>query len=327
MSTNTDWLEVILGSSSAELTWQKIFEKLQELALNSSSATQLHKDTIAPDRLLAESAWNLWQSYLTVAPRTSVALKEWWQAFPATNSAVLILDALSLRQLPALLAGAKARNITPVGVRVTGAEAPSDTDQFARALGAASRSSLQYNGAATTFKFQKPGLYTEVLSLPFIDSLGSIPVNNNLFIWHSWLDDLVHLHKDNPDQVYTASCSALQGDDFWAFVDRLRTGRRLVITADHGYAESLQFSSEAKDPIEIGALRDVLGASRYKKIQQPWSWHFMPPVVLSLNQHYVVIGQKKWTVQGGFPRTCHGGLSLLEIAVPFIELPAIGANH
>jgi hypothetical protein len=26
-------------------------------------------------------------------------------------------------------------------------------------------------------------------------------------------------------------------------------------------------------------------------------------------------------VQGGFPHVCHGGLSLLEVAVPFIELP------
>ena len=28
------------------------------------------------------------------------------------------------------------------------------------------------------------------------------------------------------------------GDDFWAFVDRMRKGRRLVITSDHGYATS-----------------------------------------------------------------------------------------
>ena len=28
----------------------------------------------------------------------------------------------------------------------------------------------------------------------------------------------------------------LSSDDFWAFVERLATGRRLVITSDHGYA-------------------------------------------------------------------------------------------
>jgi hypothetical protein len=40
------------------------------------------------------------------------------------------------------------------------------------------------------------------------------------------------------------------------------------------------------------------------------------------NQH-VVLGQRKWKVQSGFPHICHGGMSLLEIAVPYMELPAL----
>jgi hypothetical protein len=39
------------------------------------------------------------------------------------------------------------------------------------------------------------------------------------------------------------------------------------------------------------------------------------------NGWVVVVGQRKWDVQGGFPHLCHGGLTLLEAAVPFIELP------
>ncbi len=35
------------------------------------------------------------------------------------------------------------------------------------------------------------------------------------------------------------------------------------------------------------------------------------------------MGQRKWTVQGGFPFLCHGGMSLLEVAVPFIEFPSL----
>ena len=49
----------------------------------------------------------------------------------------------------------------------------------------------------------------------------------------------------------------------------------------------------------------------------------MPPTVLNHNGHLVVMGQTKWKVQGGFPQVCHGGLSLLEVAVPFIELPPV----
>jgi hypothetical protein len=50
----------------------------------------------------------------------------------------------------------------------------------------------------------------------------------------------------------------------------------------------------------------------------------MPPIVVTHNEHHIVMGQRKWKVQGGgFPHVCHGGLSLPEVAVPFIELPSL----
>jgi hypothetical protein len=51
----------------------------------------------------------------------------------------------------------------------------------------------------------------------------------------------------------------------------------------------------------------------------PWQERFMPPIVVS----HIVMGQRKWKDQGGFPHVFHGGLSLLEVAVPFIELPPL----
>jgi len=86
--------------------------------------------------------------------------------------------------------------------------------------------------------------------------------------------DEIHGLKKLPDQICKAAASTtLQDDGFWKFVDRLRQGRRLVVTSDHG--------------------------------------------------HHIIMGQRKWKVQGGFPHVCHGGLSLLEVAVPFIELPPL----
>jgi hypothetical protein len=49
----------------------------------------------------------------------------------------------------------------------------------------------------------------------------------------------------------------------------------------------------------------------------------MPPLILTENGYHIVIGQRKWKVQSGFPNLSHGGLSLLEVAVPFIELPPL----
>jgi len=317
------WVQLILDAPSISEGWKNIFGRLSDLALSSSSPVELHNHTVTPDRILAESAWELWTSYQQKAPKTATLLKNWCSEPSPTGRAVLVLDALSLRELSPLLGGAENRGIKPVNVRVTGSEVPSDTDQFARALGASSRSSLSNNGAPSGFAPFDGSVYTDVISLPFEDSAGGIPAASNLFIWHTWLDDLIHVHKKLPDQIYKVSSVTLQGDGFWKFVDRLRQGRKLLITADHGYAVSHLFSSQEMDPDVIETLRSTFGASRYKKATEPWQDHFMPPLVTTQNGWHVVIGQRKWKVQGGFPHLCHGGLSLLEVAVPFVELPPL----
>jgi hypothetical protein len=58
-------------------------------------------------------------------------------------------------------------------------------------------------------------------------------------------------------------------------------------------------------------------------MSEPWQERFMPPIVMTVNGQHVVMGQKKWKVQGAFPDVCHGGMSLMEVAVPYMELPAI----
>jgi hypothetical protein len=106
-------------------------------------------------------------------------------------------------------------------------------------------------------------------------------------------------------------------------VNRLRQGRNLVITADHGYGVGKIFSTEERDPEALEALRAAFGASRCKTALEPWPHHFMPPVVLTQGGFRTVMGQRKWKIQSGFPDICHGGLSLLEVAVPFVEFLAL----
>ena len=318
------WIKPIFHSPAPATAWQSLFEMLGTLSQASTSPEELRKQTIAPDRLLAESAWDLWQEYDSTAPRTSQAIQEWWAKSSATGRATLILDALSLLQLPLLLGGAEMHKITPLSISVTGSEIPSDTDMFARALGVSSRSSLRNNSAPAGFVLRQYEVYTDVLDIPFGDCLGSVPHTPNVFIWHTWLDDLVHVHHKRPEQIFKTSLEVLQSDDFWKFIDRLRQGRRLLITADHGYAVSKLFSTEEKDAGAIASLKETFGASRSCKAGQPWNQRFMPPIALTLNGHHVIVGQRKWKVQGGFPDICHGGLSLLEVAVPFVEFPALG---
>ena len=317
----TDWHEIILSHKSPEGIWQDIFVHLLQISKESDSPVTLHKQTVAGDRLLAESAWKLWNAYNDKAARTSNALVNWWESQPAgINKAILVLDALSLRELAAILGGGHEKGIDPVNISITGSEVPSDTDQFAQALGASSRSSLSNNAKSGSFKLGSE-VYTDVMSHPFEDCVGSVPAVNDVFIWHTWLDDLIHLHKRLPDQIYKTATEAFHSDGFWDFVNRMRQGRKLIITADHGYAVSKLFSTSVSgDAAE--ALKKTFGAKRCTGDGESWDTKLMPPMVLSQNGHHVVMGQTKWRVQGGFPQVCHGGLSLLEVAVPFIELAA-----
>ncbi len=317
---NIEWHDMILNSPSPEKAYEDIFDALLELAQKTPSPVALHDHTVIPDRLLSEAAWELWNAYPEKGVRTSDVLKNWCSETSSTGKAVLILDALSLRELPCLIAGARSRGIEPNSIRVTGSECPTTTNQFARAIGLPSRSALANDGKPGTFALFD-NCYTDVLRIPFEDC--TVPPLSNICIWHTWLDDLIHIQHKLPDQIAKVTETFLQGDGFWGFVNRLRQGRKLIITSDHGYAVSKRFSSEVSDEDAVQILRKTFGASRNKAASQEWHPQFMPPIVMTHNKQLVVMGQWKWKVQGGFPHICHGGMSLLEVAVPFVEVPAL----
>ena len=104
-----DWTGIILDSQSPETAWASIFSSLLDLAKQSSSPVALHDATVIPDRLLSEAAWELWESYPEHAVKTSAMLKDWTSQ--GSGKAVLILDALSLRELPILLSAAAVRGV------------------------------------------------------------------------------------------------------------------------------------------------------------------------------------------------------------------------
>ena len=321
------WAKTILSTRDPESVWSDIFDRLRDLALATPNPQTLHKHTVEPDRLLAESAWSLWQNFPTHAPKVVDELKRFWTSGSSSGTAILILDALSLRELPLILGAAEKRGVTPGKIEVRGSEVPTETDEFAKALGVATRSKLYNNKPPGTFIFGGDDTYTDVLDLPFEDCLSAIKPKPRLFLWHLWPDDLLHRYHDSNDGHTTVARETkkrLASDGFWYFVDRMRKGRRLVITGDHGYAISQFFYTE-KDEETVRLLRQHFHARRcaQETCETKWTEGHLPPLVIAHEGWLVVMGQRKWKVQGGFPHLSHRGLTLLEAAVPFIELPPL----
>jgi hypothetical protein len=308
--------------------WRVIVDQAIEIASKPLAIGNAPSEVVKRDReigaldlFLSSSGWDLWQSFGDSVERTSDRLLRWW-AEPFSAKAVLVLDGLSLRELPWLLQGARERGLTLHEVSASGSELPGETNEFARALGFASRSKLQSNGGGLAHKLQPA--QTETVDLPWKDCEALVGSAPNQVFWHHWPDAKLHdgsgagqglepLTKDVAEQ--------LSSDDFWAFVERLANGRRLVITSDHGYAATGYFPDADG---EVGQFLKQTFSSGRSKSGTGETGPFVPPVALQINSphgaHLLALGRRKWRSQGGYPTLTHGGLSLLEVLSPFVEL-------
>lgn len=327
MALTASALQSLTQGSDAD-AWRVIVGHAVGIASKPLAAGNAPSEVVKRDReigeldlFLSSSGWDLWQSFGDSVERTSDRLVRWW-AEPFSAKAVLILDGLSLRELPWLLQGAMERGFTTHEVSANASELPGETDEFARALGFASRSKLQNNGGGLAHKLQAAS--TESVDLPWKDCAALIGSAPNQIFWHHWPDAKLHdgsgagqglepLTKDVAEQ--------LTSDAFWAFVERLATGRRLVITSDHGYAATGYFPDADGEVSQF--LKQTFSSGRSKKGTGD-TGPFVPPVALQVNKshgvHLLALGRRKWRSQGGYPTLTHGGLSLLEVLSPWVEI-------
>lgn len=290
-----------------------------------ADVTRRDRDLASLDLVLATGAGDLWVAFESTVERTSRALAEWWVGQPP-GRAVLILDGLSLRETPWLIGEAERRGYRVVGARATAAELPAETQPFAMALGFAQRSSLANDGAGQGHCFK--GARTDSVSLPWADCLGLVGAERDWVLWHHWPDDRLHdlAAAGQGLSVLTAECTkSLTDDAFWALIGRLTTGRRLVITSDHGYAATGHFHDSPEAQAKY--LKGLFASGRSAAASDdPAPW--LPSVDLTLTSahgaHRYALGRRKWKSQGGYPTLTHGGLSVLEVLSPFIELARAG---
>jgi hypothetical protein len=317
----------ILNHPPAE-AWQIIISTLWNIFVDPirkdlADAKTTERDRIVGeiDNLLAGAAWSLWQNVIDSPHKTSTQLREFWKEENG-GKAILILDALSLREACWIVEEAGKRDFTIQMQKATLSEIPGDTTPFAKVLGYNQRSSLANNsGKSNLF----PDTYTESVDIPFADCCSLIPPEPKVIFWHHWPDSTIHdfANDGNGGQKLAKSVAdTLTGTEFWNFVERLATGRTLVITGDHGYAHAGLFRDlHNKAQAEYMKKLFKSGRSTVASIEEKHNW--VPPLTYELNAHTLAMGRRKWKSPGGYPTLAHGGLSLLEVAVPFIKINKI----
>ena len=327
-----------LTTGTLEDAWRVIINQAVDIASKPlmvanapSEITKRDREIGTLDHFLSSSGWDLWQAFGSTVERTSDRLMRWWSE-PGYGSggakAVLILDGLSLRELPWLLQGAKERGYSLHEVSANASELPGETNQFARALGFGSRSQLQNNGAGLAHKLAPT--HTECVDMAWKDCAGLLDASPNWVFWHHWPDSKVHDGSgagQGLDTLTRDAAEQLTSDDFWAFVERLATGRRLVITSDHGYAATGYFSDADG---EVGQFLKKTFSSGRSTAGTGDTGPFVPPVAMQIcsphGNHLMALGRWKWKSQGGYPTLTHGGLSLLEVLSPFVEITKNSAS-
>jgi hypothetical protein len=323
-------LDAVLTATPAA-AWSAIFTKLWEIFSAPLTAQHVERDVTDRERkigelelLLSGSAWELWRDYEKSVPRAAQALIEFWQKTPGGKS-ILILDALSLREVPWLLQEAKRRGYQIHQAGARGSELPSDTTPFAKALGFSGRSALENNDAGLAHHLT--GARTESLGSEWSSCVDWIKSAPSIALWHHWPDDRVHQLAEPGEalkQLSREAAQTLTSDPFWKLIERMTDGRRLVITSDHGYAACGLFN-DVSDRDQAAWLKTNFGSMRFAH-GSGTPHHWMPPISLCLTtahgEKQFALGRRKWKSAGGYPTLAHGGLSLLEVAVPFIEISA-----
>ena len=321
--------DAILRANPTE-AWKVLRERAWTLfspplpAVNTAGAILERERLISNlELLLSNSAWELWEHFETVVPRSSEGIIDFWEK-TSGGKAVLILDALSLRETAFILEGAASRGFTVQEAGVRGSELPSDTKFFARALGFGGRASLENDAAGSAHRL--PGARTESINAAWGSCADWVQAAPNVVLWHHWPDHRIH-DLASAGTGFQTLCTEirqqLESDAFWSLLSKLSTGRSLLITSDHGYAVTGQFSDVPSGSDQGKWLKNAFGSSRYA-VGYGEGDPFLPPLSLALDTihgpHRFALGRRRWKSQGGYPTLAHGGLSLLETFVPFITV-------
>ncbi len=330
MKLSNEWLDKVLSKAPAE-AWIDIFSHLktlvpQEVQDAKTSYRKLEDDIAYIDHVLSSSAWDLWRDFST-APRASAYVQNFWKSTVGPK-AVLILDSLSIREINPICTELSKLGLNIKKVELAGSEIPSETDIYANAIGISGRASLSKGSNPKGLLIDTNNTFVDSFkNTPFNETTHKITNDKNIFIWHGWPDDSLHIHGKYDDafnQFIDHVQEIISSEGFASCIQKLAQGRELLITSDHGYCNTSSFTAATGEHHQELKLLGHTRAKRSTDIGNG-AGKTIPPATMemmstSTNENYrIAIGRRRPNDKG-FPALTHGGLSLMECAVPLIHI-------
>jgi hypothetical protein len=273
----------------------------------------------ALEELISTGALEVWNE-LQADSHQSPTVKSWLgldgQLPPTNVRAAIVFDGLSLREIPLLLQMAETSGLKIKSLHAIATCLPTETKHFVeeRVLGARIGPS-QLRGRSELATKNADAFYLEQPN-----SRCNFPEGRNLFIWSTYPDRLFF----NDDARTEALFGTFHRDyipTIWkCTVQALPRGIPIVVTSDHGYI----FFGGSLDSTRSSDAPAILGQARTKEFADSEmlpAWH--PDLqVLPHTRIAMLRGRLRTRPQGTSSRKIyqHGGFSLMEVLVPWIEL-------
>ncbi len=237
------------------------------------------------------------------------------------NTAVVVFDGLSIREVPMILTLADKSGL-PVSLTGTSQAAiPSETIDFVdRELpcGRIAPSQLQ-----TRKELKEKGIVA-IYSRDITQPLSAEYENSPLLVWSSF-PDVTYKDSGAKFESHFENIHALFETAWMNIVQAIKGKKRIIITSDHGYIFFGTGMDFPRSPSETKALNAYFGNDRNVPLEE----NPQPPVSDDL---FIVQSQSVAMVKGRVRTKStgeaasklyrHGGLSLMEMITPWIELKA-----
>jgi len=271
------------------------------------------------EEAIAAGALAVWDE-LEADSRESPTLKSWLgidAPFPLESPrAAVVFDGLSLRELPLLLKMAETTGFKVKAVGITATSLPTETVDFVeqRVIG------TRIGPSRLKGRRELAEKNVEAFYLEQPNAREVFPSGRSLLVWSSYPDRLFFNDEARSEQLF----STFHQDHIpvlWkCTVQAIPRGMPIVVTADHGY---IFFGASLESTRESDAAA-LLGQARSREFglnETLPAWH--PDLqILPATCTAMLRGRLRAKSQGPASRKIyqHGGFSLMEVLVPWIEL-------